>query len=45
MDYDLKKDEYNLMTDNLDQAMADYYGERVKGLRLGKISSEIDSQN
>lgn len=45
IDYGLDGGEQALKADNLDQAMADYYGERVQSLRLGKISSEMDSQN
>jgi hypothetical protein len=50
MAYDLKIDtNFNQFTERdnqLDKAMAKYYGESVQGLRLNKIAtSEIDSQN
>lgn len=30
--------------DQLDEVMANFYGDKVKALRLGKMASEFDSQ-
>lgn len=48
IDYGLKTtaevDGNNQTTEKLDEVMANYYGEKVQTLRLGKMASEFDSQ-